>query len=64
MHLRAGSTTWPNFGLGEPYRFTGLWPMVRRQAVIERYAGSAVPWSGTRYVSMRVLIGSRRVPPT
>jgi hypothetical protein len=40
----------------------GRWPMVRRKAVSSatRLCGA----SSTRYVSMRGLIGSRRVPPT
>eukprot|EP00966_Prymnesium_polylepis_P260797 6023764-Prymnesium_polylepis.1 len=42
----------------------GLWPMVRHKSVLERYAALRTGASGTGYVSLRRLIGSRLVPST
>eukprot|EP00966_Prymnesium_polylepis_P025021 576939-Prymnesium_polylepis.1 len=60
--MRRGSAIWRPPRTHPPSAPSGLWPMVRRKAVSSatRLCGA----SGTRYVSLRGLIGSRPVPPT
>eukprot|EP00966_Prymnesium_polylepis_P208855 4838640-Prymnesium_polylepis.1 len=41
----------------------GQWPMIRRVAVSGATRAPRCRVAGTRYVSMRGLIGSHRVPP-
>eukprot|EP00966_Prymnesium_polylepis_P096055 2225603-Prymnesium_polylepis.1 len=59
---RVARVTWTT---GSVSRY-GLWPMMRREAVTGATAVRAPcgAVAGTKYVSMRGLIGSRRVPST